>query len=41
MAKPRNPTTRNDTLATTLEPLAAQVAGRAIGPVGWTAGKHG
>lgn len=31
----------NDTMATSLEPLPAQVAGRAIGPVGWTAGKHG
>ena len=31
----------NDTMATTLEPLPAQVAERAIGPVGWTAGKHG
>lgn len=31
----------NDTMATTLEPLAVQVAERAIGPVGWTPGKHG
>lgn len=31
----------NDTMATTLEPLPAQVAERAIGPVGWTPGKHG
>ena len=31
----------NDTMATTLEPLPAQVAERAIGAVGWTAGKHG
>ena len=31
----------NDTMATSLEPLPAQVAERAIGPVGWTAGKHG
>lgn len=30
----------NDTMATTLEPLAVQVAERAIGPVGWTPGKH-
>ena len=30
----------NDTMATTLEPLPAQVAERAIGAVGWTAGKH-
>ena len=30
----------NDTMATTLEPLPAQVAERAIGPVGWTPGKH-
>jgi len=30
----------NDTLATTLEPLAVQVAERAIGPVGWEPGKH-
>jgi uncharacterized peroxidase-related enzyme len=31
----------NDTMATTLEPLATQVAERAIGPAGWTPGKHG
>ncbi len=31
----------NDTMATTLEPLAAEVAERAIGGVGWAAGKHG
>lgn len=31
----------NDTLATTLEARAAEVAGRAIGAVGWQAGKHG
>ncbi|MDE2367904.1 MAG: carboxymuconolactone decarboxylase family protein [Burkholderiales bacterium] len=31
----------NDTMATALEPLATQVAERAIGAVGWTAGKHG
>ncbi|MGV3570667.1 MAG: carboxymuconolactone decarboxylase family protein [Ramlibacter sp.] len=30
----------NDTMATALEPLAVQVAERAIGPVGWQAGKH-
>ena len=30
----------NDTMATTLEPLAVQVAERAIGSVGWTPGKH-
>ncbi|MEP6558908.1 MAG: carboxymuconolactone decarboxylase family protein [Burkholderiales bacterium] len=30
----------NDTLATQLEPLAAQVADRAIGSVGWERGKH-
>ena len=30
----------NDTMATTLEPLAVQVAERAIGPVGWEPGKH-
>ena len=31
----------NDTMATALEPRALEVAGRAIGPVGWQAGKHG
>ena len=31
----------NDTMATTLEPRAVEVAGRAIGGVGWRAGKHG
>ena len=31
----------NDTMATTLEKRAVEVAGRAIGAVGWTAGKHG
>jgi uncharacterized peroxidase-related enzyme len=31
----------NDTMATTLEPRAVAVAGRAIGAVGWQAGKHG
>ena len=30
----------NDTMATTLEPRAVEVAGRAIGGVGWEAGKH-
>lgn len=30
----------NDTMATTLEPLPAELAERTIGPVGWTAGKH-
>jgi len=30
----------NDTMATTLEPRAVQVAERAIGPVGWEPGKH-
>jgi uncharacterized peroxidase-related enzyme len=30
----------NDTMATTLEPHAAEVAGRAIHAVGWHAGKH-
>ena len=30
----------NDTMATALEPLAVEVAQRAIGPVGWEAGKH-
>ncbi|VWX61664.1 Putative fusion protein (fragment) [Burkholderiales bacterium 8X] len=30
----------NDTMATTLEPLAVEVAGRALGQVGWEAGKH-
>ena len=30
----------NDTLATALEPHAVQVAERAIGSVGWDAGKH-
>lgn len=31
----------NDTMATALEPLPAQVAQRAIGAVGWEPGKHG
>ena len=31
----------NDTMATALEPLAVDVAKRAIGGVGWEAGKHG
>ena len=31
----------NDTMATTLETRAVEVADRAIGAVGWTAGKHG
>jgi uncharacterized peroxidase-related enzyme len=31
----------NDTMATTLESRAVEVAGRAIAPVGWEAGKHG
>ena len=30
----------NDTMATTLEPLALQTAERTIGPVGWEPGKH-
>ena len=30
----------NDTMATTLEARAVEVAGRAIGAVGWDAGKH-
>jgi uncharacterized peroxidase-related enzyme len=30
----------NDTMATTLEPRAVEVAQRAIGAVGWQAGKH-
>jgi len=30
----------NDTLATALEPLPAQVAERSLGAVGWHAGKH-
>jgi uncharacterized peroxidase-related enzyme len=30
----------NDTMATTLEPRAVEVATRAIGGVGWAAGKH-
>jgi uncharacterized peroxidase-related enzyme len=30
----------NDTMATTLEPLAVEVAERAIGPLGWQPGKH-
>jgi uncharacterized peroxidase-related enzyme len=30
----------NDTMATQLEDKALDVAGRAIGPVGWVAGKH-
>ena len=31
----------NDTMATTLEPRAVEVAGRAIGAAGWQPGKHG
>ncbi|MDQ6630001.1 MAG: carboxymuconolactone decarboxylase family protein [Pseudomonadota bacterium] len=31
----------NDTMATTLEPRAVEVANRAIEAVGWQAGKHG
>ncbi len=31
----------NDTMATTLEPRAVEVAERAIGAAGWQAGKHG
>jgi len=31
----------NDTMATTLEARAVEVAGRAIGATGWQAGKHG
>ena len=31
----------NDTMATTLESRAVEVASRAIGAVGWQAGKHG
>ncbi len=31
----------NDTMATELEPLAAQVGDRALGGVGWERGKHG
>jgi len=31
----------NDTMATTLEAKAVEVAGRAIGAVGWAPGKHG
>lgn len=31
----------NDTMATALEPLPAQVAERAVGVVGWVPGKHG
>ena len=31
----------NDTMATTLEPRAIEVAGRALGALGWQAGKHG
>lgn len=31
----------NDTMATTLETRAVEVAERAIGSVGWAAGKHG
>ena len=31
----------NDTMATTLETRAVEVAERAIGAVGWSAGKHG
>ena len=31
----------NDTMATTLETRAVEVAERAIGTVGWSAGKHG
>ncbi len=30
----------NDTMATALEPLAVEVAERAIGPAGWEPGKH-
>jgi len=30
----------NDTMATQLEPLAVEVAERAVGEKGWTAGKH-
>ena len=30
----------NDTMATTLEGRAVEVADRAIGEVGWAAGKH-
>jgi uncharacterized peroxidase-related enzyme len=30
----------NDTMATTLEPLAVEVASRALGDVGWQPGKH-
>ena len=30
----------NDTMATALEPLAIEVASRAIGDMGWQAGKH-
>ncbi len=30
----------NDTMATTLEPLAIDVAERVVGPVGWEPGKH-
>lgn len=30
----------NDTMATTLEPLAVEVAERTVGPVGWQPGKH-
>ena len=30
----------NDTMATTLEPRAVEVAERTIGPVGWEPGKH-
>jgi hypothetical protein len=30
----------NDSMATRLEEYPSQVAGRAIGPVGWEAGKH-
>ena len=31
----------NDTMATDLEAPPAKVAERAIGPIGWNAGKHG
>jgi uncharacterized peroxidase-related enzyme len=31
----------NDTMATSLEPLADERARRILGPSGWTAGKHG
>lgn len=31
----------NDTMATSLEPRASEVAARAIGSVGWEPGKHG